>query len=249
MQHMKHDRFHSMVALVRTRRDLDHQQTMDYWSSTHAHKVRTTLPLVEYRQHHFDPGLHGFWPSGTVTPPDWPLDGIAELDRGGLRRAGRALLAVRRVWFDEQNVFDVVDQHAHLTANAHRWETPDGVAASPARAVLLMRRRHGVPRRRFDAFVHDRLGRVLAGVGSTEVRTHTFLPPAITPYPTPGVQHQVPPQRRTDAVIIVGATDRDALLGLAEHPRVRAALAEQALVAASVRSHAVLRTVEVIPRR
>ena len=92
--------------------------------------------------------------------------------------------------------------------------------------------------------MHEHLGPALAATRASEVHTQTFLPRAPTPYPTPGVQHDTPPQRRTDAVVIVGMPERAALLRLGQDPRLQTVLTEQSSLVSAVRNHSVNRTID-----
>jgi hypothetical protein len=101
--------------------------------------------------------------------------------------------------------------------------------------------------RQFKAFVHGVLGPALArSEGALEVRTHVFLPYSRWVWHTPGVTHDNPPHRRYHAVVVVGATSRDALERVLGSSEVSATAEAQAQNCVALHAYAVEETVTVV---
>ena len=217
----------SVLYHVRLRRDMPRDVARAYWAGGHADIVRRLPHISEYRQHHFSPTDHGYWPAtpgvGTDTAQD-RLDGLAEMTftsvLGGLLVGPRA----RPVFLDEQNAFawDV----GHLAGPYGGRRSTESHADVSHRTTLLIRRRAGVPRRRFATYVHDGLAGALRSAGAQDLRSYVFR--SRLPHPTPGVTHNYPAHERFSAAIHLGADSRANVAELIAHPSVAAAINDQA---------------------
>lgn len=239
----------SYMAPVWLRADLPRETALEYWSGPHA-QIAGRLPnMAEYVQRHFSPTDHGYWPSsptvGTMIPPSWRCDGVAEVRFGSTAAALGMPLHMREVYLDEQNVFERV--LGQVTGpGGGRWWTDGHDDAVGHRTVLLLRRRRGVSGRTFRRYVHDRIGPALQEAGALDLRTYTFLP--WTPYvhPTLGVCHDNPTYRRYHAGVVIGANSRAAMDDLLKSAQVGGIVADQQAVLTAVHAYTVERSVPVI---
>jgi hypothetical protein len=244
--------------LLWLRADLARDEARAHWRGPHADLVERIPGIDEYRQLHFSADDHGFWPApsgiGSSVPADWRPDGMPEVAYAGVLPSPMSLpAAVRLVFPDEANAFDRVLAHA-TAPRGGRWFRSGHDLQVGARAAVLIRRRPGVRFRAFGSFVHDVLGAALdRAPGALEVRTHVFLPYSRFAWPTPGVAHDNPPQRRYHAALVVGAADRRALDALLGSDEVRSTDAAQAERCLALHAYAVEETVAVVqdgrPRR
>ncbi|NUP15150.1 MAG: hypothetical protein HOZ81_03410 [Streptomyces sp.] len=239
----------SFLSPVWLRADLPRETALQYWAGPHA-QIAGRLPnMAEYVQRHFSPTDHGYWPTsptvGTVIPPSWRCDGVAEVRFGSTAGALGMPMHMREVYLDEQNVFERVLGQA-TGPGGGRWWTDGHDDAVGHRTVLLLRRRRGVGGRTFRRFVHDRIGPALQEAGVQDLRTYTFLP--WTPYvhPTLGVCHDNPTFRRYHASVVIGADSRAAMDDLLKSEQVAGIVAEQRTVLTAVHAYTVERSVPVI---
>ena len=200
-------------VLLWLRPDLPREQARAYWAGAHAQLAAQTHGVLEYRQLHFSAESSVVWPAleGVQTAIDEArrVDGTPEVT---FVRAWSPLIGgpvVERVRRDERKVF--ARTLFHLTGpGGARWFRSGYGATIGARAVLLIRRRERAVG--FKPFVHGALGPALDRcAGVAELRTQTFLPFVKAAWNTPGVQHDYPRDERFQALIVVGAADRDAL--------------------------------------
>lgn len=233
--------------LLWLRADLPREDGLAYWRGPHARLVSSVPHIDEYRQHHFSPTDHGFWPGppgvGTSVPSDWRIDGMPEIAFEGALGPIRGL--GRRVWaiyHDEANVFDRV--LANLTGpGGGRWFRTGRDDEVGARAVILIRRRRDVGFSSFRSFVHGVLGPALdRAPGTLELRTHAFLPYTRVVWSTPGVGHDNPPHRRYHAAIVFAGADRATLDGIIGSPEVNATRDAQAANCLALHAYAVENT-------
>ncbi|KRD24662.1 hypothetical protein [Streptomyces sp. Root264] len=149
----------------------------------HAHALcERDLVLVRPDQHiawrgDTAPTDHGYWPSsptvGTMIPPSWRCDGVAEVRFGSTTAALGMPMHMREVYLDEQNVFERV--LGQVTGpGCGRWWTDGHDDAVGHRTVLLLRRRRGVGGRTFRRFVHDRIGPALQEAAAQDLRTYNL---------------------------------------------------------------------------
>jgi hypothetical protein len=233
------------------RADRPREDGLAYWRAPHA-RLAAEIPHVdEYRQHHFSPEDHGFWPGspgfGTAIPADWRIDGMAEVAFAGALAPIKAL--GRRVWAvyrDESKVFDRT--LGNLTGpGGGRWFRSGHDEEVGARAVVLIRRRSDVRLTAFRSFVHEVLGPAVdRAPGTLELRTHAFLPYAKALWWTPGVAHDNPPHRRYHAAIVLGAANRGALDAIIASPEVTATQDAQAAHCLALHAYAVDNTYAVV---
>lgn len=248
--------------LLTLRADLDREVAREHWRGPHARCVARVPGLEEYRQLHFSEHDHGFWTApagaGSAIPSDWRIDGMPEVAYASALPGPRPLAAaIRHVFRDECNAFDRVI--ANLTGpGGGRWYSVDGELGSTragarsrsparARACVLLRRRPGVRRSAFSAFVHGTLGGALARAhGIAELRTHVFLPYSHLLWPTPGVDHHNPPHRRYHAAVVFGAAARGDLDEVIRSPVVVATQRAQAAHCVALHAYYVEETVTVV---
>ena len=239
----------SYMSPVWLRADLPRETALGYWAGPHA-EIAGRLPnMAEYVQRHFSPTDHGYWPSsptvGTMIPPGWRCDGVAEVRFGSTAAALNMPMHMREVYLDEQNVFERV--LGQVTGpGGGRWWSDGHDDAVGHRTVLLLRRRRGVSGRTFRRFVHDRIGPALHEAGAQELRTYTFLPWSRFVHPTLGVCHDNPTFRRYHASVVVGADSRAAMDDLLKSEQVAGIVADQRTVLTAVHAYSVERSVPVI---
>jgi hypothetical protein len=236
----------SSVTPLRLRTDLPREKADSYWEHQHADIVRKLKHITEYNQHHFSLTDHGYWPAtemvGTFVPPDWQLDGTAELRFPSAIGQLRNLPGVRPVVFDEQNPFEMVTGYV-TGGGGGRWWTTGLDESVGHRTVVFLRRRRGVPTSAFRRFVHDRLGPALNAAGALDLRTYVFAPYLPITCKTPGVLHVVPPHRRHHASVVFGTESRSRLDDLLGSTPMKAVLEEQHLFLTGAHAHSVERTV------
>ncbi|MFD8815657.1 hypothetical protein ACFV23_30240 [Streptomyces sp. NPDC059627] len=242
----------SGIFPVWLREDLPREVALHYWKGPHARIVARLPSIAEYLQHHFSPTDHGYWPSsptvGTVVPPSWRCDGIAEVRMVSMAAALTIPVHMREVYLDEQNVFDRV--LGNLTGpRAGRWWTDGHDADVGHRTVLLLRRRRGVSRRAFRRYVHHHMGPALHEAGARDLRTYTFLPWTSLPHPTPGISHDNPPFRRYHGCVVLGADGRAAVDEILASKLVADLVADQHTVMTAVHAFTVAHTEPVIRTR
>jgi hypothetical protein len=226
------------------RADLPREEALAYWRGPHARLVAEVPHLDEYRQHHFSPEDHGFWPGppgvGTRVPADWRIDGMPEVAFAG---ALAPFMAIgRRVWAVYQDESKFIDRiHAYLTGpGGGRWFRGGHDEHVGARAVVLIRRRRDVRFSAFRSFVYEVLGPALdRAPGMLELRAHVFLPYLKAMWWTPGVAHDNPPHRRYHAAVVLGAADRRALDASMASPEVSATRNAQAAHCLALHAYAV----------
>jgi hypothetical protein len=232
------------------RADLPREDALGYWRGPHARLVAEVPHIDEYRQHHFSPEDHGFWPEapgiGTTVPPDWRIDGMPEVAFASALAPIKAL--GRRVWAVYQDESRFIDRIlANLTGpGGGRWfrSGQDGIGA---RVVVLIRRRRDVRFPRFKSFVHGVLGSALdRAPGTMELRTHVFLPYTKAVWWTPGVAHDNPSHRRYHAAIVLGAGDRRTVDAIIGSPEVTATRDAQAAHCLALHAYAVDNTYTVV---
>jgi hypothetical protein len=236
---------------VQLRSDLSREQALAYWRGAHARIVTRIPGVVEYRQLHFSADDHGFWPElpGATTAifPDWRLDGVGELGYGrAIPAVGTLSASLRYVFPDEANAFDRT--LAHLTGpGGGQWFSGEHRPEARERAMVLLRRRPSIRARAFRAFVNDQLRPALAGApGILELRTYAFLPYSALAWPSPGVEHHIPPNRRYQAAVVLGAADRASLDSILRSPSLTATREAQASHCLALHAYRVEDTVMVI---
>ncbi|MEE1765183.1 hypothetical protein [Streptomyces sp. SP18BB07] len=235
----------SGIFAVWLREDLTREAAVEYWKGPHARIVEGLPTNAEYLQHHFSPTDHGYWPSsptvGTVVPPSWRCDGIAEVRLASMAAAITSPARLRKVYLDEQNVFDRV--LGNLTGpRGGRWWTEGHDTNVGHRTVLLLRRRRGVGRHAFRKYVHDRIGPALHEAGARDLRTYTFLRWSSLPHPTPGISHDNPVFRRYHGCVVLGADSRAAMDGILASKPVADLVADQHTVMTGVHAFTVEHT-------
>jgi hypothetical protein len=150
----------------------------------------------------------------------------------------------REVFLDEQNIFARVLPN-HTGPGGGRWFT-DGFDDSAHHVALLLRRRIGVRRRIFRAFVHKQVSSALMASGARDVRSYTFLPYAAFLGGSPGVAHDNPSEHRYHAAVLFGVDNRRALDALLKHDNLAEVIAAQHTTLTAVHAYSVERTVPVV---
>jgi hypothetical protein len=213
------------------RRDLDRAVAQAYWRGPHGQIANKNPAIYEYLQHHFSATDHGFWPAptgvGGLIPADWRMDGVTEVRISNMLTAIWArLFLMKRNILDEENVFDRV---LAKTSNAggSKWWTGPCRPDIGLRAAVFIRARSDARGRPFGRFIEQTLGPALMDAGARELRTHVFAPGSRFAWWTPGVCHDEPSNRRTDAVLLIGVDSRDALRSLLFSPPVTITQDEQ----------------------
>jgi hypothetical protein len=237
--------------LLWLRADLPREDCLAYWRGPHARLVAEIPHIDEYRQHHFSPEDHGFWPGppgvGTTVPADWRIDGMPEVAFADALAPIKGLGS--RVWAVYQDESKFIDRTlANLTGpGGGRWFRSGHDEEVGACAVVLVRRRRDVRFTAFRSFVHEILGPALdRAPGTLELRTHAFLPYTEALWWTPGVAHDNPPHRRYHAAIVLGAANRGALDATIASPEVAATQDEQAANCLALHTYAVDNTYAVV---
>ena len=232
--------------LLSFRGDLDPAYADAYWEGGHGDVVAANPGTREYRQHHFSPDDHGFWPAparlGTRIPADWRLDGMPEVTFGrSFPRVGM-IRATAKIYLDEQNAFERM--LAQFTGpRGGRWFTGPHQHDLGARAVVLIRRRHGLRPGSFRRFVHDKLAPALLVGGALELRSYVLIPWTRWLWITPGLTHENPAHRRYAAAIVIGAADRAGIDRVLHSPQVVATHDAQIRHCVGLHAYAVTRTV------
>ncbi|MEU4486732.1 hypothetical protein AB0H94_17945 [Streptomyces purpurascens] len=240
----------SAIFPVWLRQDLTREAAVQYWKGPHARIVQRLRTNAEYIQHHFSPTDHGYWPSsptvGTVVPSSWRCDGIAEVRLASMTAVLTSSLAdMRKVYLDEQNVFERV--LGNLTGpGGGRWWTDGHDDSVGHRTVLLLRRRRGISRRAFRRYVHDRIGPALHEAGARDLRTYTFLRWTSLPHPTPGISHDNPVFHRYHGCVVIGADSRAAMDEILASKQVADLVTDQHTVMTGVHAFTVEHTEPVI---
>ncbi len=234
------------VVLLWMRSDLPRQRGMDYWSGPHSQLVARNPGFREYRQHHFSSDAAGSWPATdgveTAIPTDRRVDGTPEVTLDGIIGSIKALKPNKAVHEDEANVFGRTILHA-TALNGGRWFTPRTTGRTRSRVVALVRRRPDTDQATFAALLNDVLGPVLATLENvTEVRTHPFSPYKASAWDTPGVAHDYPEDQQFHGSIIIGATDRDALLAALGSPELAAVQTSVSASCAAIHAYDVVAT-------
>lgn len=203
----------SILLWVRT--DQSRQTGMDYWKGPHSGIIAATPGLEEYRQIHLAEHNPGLWPTTagveTGIPGDRKIDGIAEVTFQSLLSPLQGRKQTALAHKDEVNVFRRTLLYA-APPNSSRWydvATPAETVGS--RAIVFLRRRHGVRGSAFGKFVKKDLIPALAGTGVLkELRTQSFMPWIESMWDTPNVAHDNPIGQRFHAAVVLGFADKAA---------------------------------------
>jgi hypothetical protein len=240
----------SMIAPLMMRTDLPKEIILDHWQNGHADKVSKLPNLVEYNQLVFSPDDHGFWPtSGLVggdIPPDWQLDGAAELRFGSaMAMVSNGFLHGGEIFRDEQNIFHRVIGQVTIPWGG-RWWT-DGLDTSfDARVAVLFRRRKGTGLSGFRHFLYNSLGPVLNAAGARDLRAYAHFPYTGLENRSLGVNHGNPVQFAYHGSVFFGAENRDAVTEILASPEVTAVIGGQERYFTAVHAYAVEQTVSVV---
>lgn len=240
----------SGIYPVRFRADLPRDVASEYWAGPHAELVKRGGHIFEYNQYHFSDRDHGYWPAsptvGTYPMDLFRWDGVTEVRLRNITEIARAAYGMLgTIFHDEQNVFDNVLGHVCGPGGATWWTTGHDPSVGH-RTVLLLRRRRGIPLKRFRAFVHGHFGPALQRARALDVRAYTFLPITGIAHRTPGLAHSYPPSHRHNGAIVFGLADRDDLDALLATPDIKSVIEQQAESLTAVHAYSVERTISVI---
>lgn len=242
----KPERVTSMCSFVWLRSDLAREDSRAYWRGPHAQIANKVRAIHEYLQHHFSATDHGFWPVpkgvGAAVPPDWKIDGMAEI-RITSMAAGLIdrLFRMKKVFHDEFNVFDRVLAN-NTRPGGGRWWTGPYQPATGFRAAVLIRARHEMKGAPFRRFIEETLAPALIEEGASELRTHIFQPGGRFTHWTPDVRHDQPSNRAYAGALIVGAKDRVEFDRLMKSSMLAATLPDQLRYCVAIHAYAVENT-------
>lgn len=206
------------------RADLSKVNAQAYWRGPHGQIANKNPAIDEYLQHHFSNTGHGFWdvPKGIGggIPQDWKMDGVTEVRLNSILTAiFTRLFLMKANVLDEQNVFDrTLAKNSAL--NGSVWWTGAYQADTGYRIAVFFRARHGA-KGRFKKFLAEQLSTALLDAGVKELRTHIFTSMTRWTWLTPNVCHQEPTHRRYDAMLLIGADDKQTLEQILTSPRLK----------------------------
>lgn len=211
----------SSSILLWVRSDQSRQAGMDYWKGPHSGIIAATPGMEEYRQIHLAEHNPGLWPATTgvetAIPADRKIDGIAEVTFQSALSPLKGRKQTALAYKDEVNVFRRTLLYAGLPNTSRWYDVASPTETVGSRAIIYLRRRHGVRPVEFRRFVKKGLVPALAGTGVLkELRTQSFLPWIEKLWDTPDVSHDNPPDQRFHASVIMGFADpaaRDAFFG------------------------------------
>lgn len=168
--------------------------------------------MHEYLQHHFSLIDHGLWRApkgvGAAVPPDWKMDGMAEVRLRGLMAGLLTRISqLKAIFRDEENIFDRCLANLTNPGGGFWWTGPYQPAVG-FRAAVFLRARHEFRGRSFRRFVGETMAPALIAAGARELRVHNFQPGGRFLHWTPGVRHDEPVNRRYDCALVVGTRDR-----------------------------------------
>ncbi len=200
----------SILLWMRT--DQPRQRGMDHWKGPHSGIISATPGLEEYRQIHLTEVNPGLWPAiedvETAIPADRKVDGIAEVTFQSALSPLKGRAQTKLAYKDEINVFRRTLLYAGAPGTSRWYDVARPGETVGARAVVYLRRRHGVRGRELRSVVKRELVPALIGTGVlTELRTQTFLPWNEKTWDTPDVAHDNPADQRFHASLILGFAD------------------------------------------
>jgi hypothetical protein len=236
----------SLCAYVWLRADISREDGKAYWRGTHGQIANKLPSCYEYRQHHFSETDHGFWPVpegiGGITPPDWKMDGIAELRISNmLRSVYDRIFNVKAIFHDEFNVFDrVVPNTTRLGGG--RWYTGDHQPDIGFRAAVFIRARYQYRGAPFTRFLNGTLAPAFIAAGVQELRTYDFAPGGRFASWTPDVDHSLPRNRAYAGALIIGVRSREELNRVLASPQLQATQELQRHHCVAIHSYAVANT-------
>jgi sugar lactone lactonase YvrE len=195
-------------VLLWFRQDLNRDAVRAHWRGPHAQLVARSPAFQEYRQHHFLPSGDGAWPlvTGveTIIPNDRRVDGMPEVMLKGLFAALKPNKQQPLIFADEANAFSRTILYATAPNGCHKYDLSSRGRIG-SRVVVLLRRRIGVKRKQFDAFVNQQLARRLTSEGSLrELHIQVFMPWKQKQWDSPGVAHDNPPELEFHAALFLG---------------------------------------------
>lgn len=214
----------SILLWVRT--DQPRQKGMDHWKGPHSGIISATPGLEEYRQIHLAEVNPGLWPAyqgiETNIPDDRRADGVAEVTFQSALAPLRGRVQTKLAYQDEVNVFRRTLLYAGLPGTSRWREVAGPTERVGARALVYLRRRHGVSGRDFRKVVeHGLVPRLIETGVLKELRTQTFLPWNKKTWDTPHVAHDNPPDQRFHASVILGFADAAARAAFFEGPEIQ----------------------------
>ena len=214
------------------RTDQPRQTGVDYWKGPHSKIISATPGFEEYRQIHLAEHNPGLWPATrgveTAIPADRRIDGVAEVTFRSVLSPLLGRKQTKLAYQDEINVFRRTFLYAGSPYSARWYDVARPGEKVGARALVYLRRRHGVRTGPFRKHVNE-LARTLAGTGELkELRTQVFLPWNEKLWDTPNVAHDNPVDQQFHASLVLGFADpaaRASFFGSPEVVSLSAALA------------------------
>jgi hypothetical protein len=240
------ERVTSMCSFVWLRSDLTRDDAQAYWRGPHGQIANKIRAIHEYLQHHFSLTDHGFWPvpkgvGGTI-PPDWKMDGMAEVRITSMVAGLIArLFRMKKIFHDEFNVFDRVLANTTRPGGG-RWWTGPYQPETGFRAAVLIRARYEMKGAPFRRFIEETLAPALIAAGVRELRTHVFQPGGRFTQWTPDVRHDQPVNRAYAGALIIGAKNRAEFDKLIASSSLRATQAAQVRHCVAIHAYAVENT-------
>ncbi|MDR6416882.1 strictosidine synthase [Pseudarthrobacter sulfonivorans] len=148
-------------VLLWVRNGQPRQSGMDYWKGPHSGIISATPGLEEYRQIHLAEHNPGLWPATTgvetTIPVDRKIDGIAEVTFQSALSPLKGRKQTALAYKDEINVFRRTLLYAGPPNTARWFDVASPAETVGARAIIYLRRRHGVRPGTFRRTVTKRL--------------------------------------------------------------------------------------------
>jgi hypothetical protein len=202
--------------LLWLRDDMTREAAGDYLAGRHGELVARAPGFLEYRQHLFNVDRPGLWPAidgvQTRIPRDRHMNAMLEITWAHVWSPLLIRKYSKLISADEREVF--ARTLLYVTGpRGGRWFRSGFDERVGARSVALLRKRDDLGMREFRRLVNEVLGPALASAdGTRELRTQAFLGWRQSMWDTPGVAHDNPPAEQFHASVVLGATDRDALV-------------------------------------
>lgn len=218
------------LSLTWTRSDLPYELCFEYWRGPHGTLVGHNKSCFSYRQLHFDREMPKLdipeWKVTQDCPKEWIPDGIAEclctnLILGALSQKTKV---AKLTFKDEQNAFERALLYTAMPGNAHfdvensAGYEMNGAAHGERVAILFKAAGNKKP---FKDFILKKLVPILKETpGIAELHSYVFAPYNENAWPGENMKHDHPAELQYDAGLVIGAKDKETLLGILKSDRV-----------------------------